>query len=264
MLAVDEQVLREMDGALAGWSDPASRLRDALERNELELYCQPIRALAAAQTYPMAEVLVRLREEEKALLPPGEFLPVFEEYGMMPHLDRWVVRSALRRLGRGSRIARFCVNVSGQTLEDDAFPLFVRDEMAAARVAPGALAFELDELDVLAKPEASARFSLAVKALGNALLIDGFGRRSVSFAPLKALNLDFIKVDGSITRRLLTNASADAKLKAILRVAQTLGMGVIAECVEEQNILVRLKALGVGYAQGFGIYRPHPIDSLSA
>ncbi len=264
MVPVDEQFLREMDSALSGWTDPAGRLRDALERNELELYCQPIRALTGAQNYPLAEVLVRLREEEKALLPPGEFLPVFEQYGMMPQLDRWVVRNALKRLSRGSRIPRFSVNVSGQTLDDDAFPIFVRDEMASARVPASGVAFEIDELDVLAKGEAAARFALAMKAIGNPVLIDGFGRRSISFAPLKTLNLDFIKVDGSITRRLLTSSSADTKLKAILRVAQTLRIGVIAECVEEQNILVRLKALGVGYAQGFGIYRPHPIDSLSA
>jgi EAL domain-containing protein (putative c-di-GMP-specific phosphodiesterase class I) len=258
-----DDFLREMDSALSGWADPAGRLRDALDRNELELYCQPVRALTGADTYPMAEVLVRLREEEKALLPPGEFLPVFEQYRMMPQLDRWVVRTTLKRLAAGSKVPRFSVNISSQTLEDEAFPLYVRDELAASRVPPQALMFELDEPDVLSKPDAAARFSLAVKALGTAVMVDGFGRRAVTFAPLKALNLDFIKVDGAITRRILTSATADAKLKAILRVGHTLGIGVISECVEEQDILIRLKALGVNYVQGFGVYRPHPIDSIA-
>ena len=259
-----DDFLREMDSALSGWADPAGRLRDALDRNELELYCQPVRALIGGETYPMAEVLVRLREEEKALLPPGEFLPVFEQYRMMPQLDRWVVRTTLKRLAAGSKVPRFSVNISSQTLEDDGFPLYVREELAASRVPPRALMFELDELDVLAKPEAAARFSLAVKALGTAVMIDGFGRRSVTFAPLKALNLDFLKVDGAITRRILTSTAADAKLKAILRVGHTLGIGIVSECVEEQDILVRLKAVGVGYVQGFGVYRPHLIDSMAA
>jgi Amt family ammonium transporter len=261
---VEEDFLQQMDSALSGWSDPAGRLRDALQRNELELYCQPVRALTGSETYPLAEILVRLREEEKALLPPGEFLPVFEQYRMMPQLDRWVVRNTLARLQAGSRIPGFSINVSGQTLEDDSFPLFVREELARTRVPAKSLMFELDELDVLAKPEAARHFALALKALGAPLMIDGFGRRSVTFAPLKTLNLDYIKVDGVITRRILTSANADTKLKAIVRVGHALGIGVIAECVEEQNILTRLKALGVNYVQGFGVYRPHPLDSIAA
>ena len=259
---MDEKFLKEMDGALSGWADPATRLRDALERNELELYCQPIRALEGG-SYPLAEVLVRMREEEKALLPPGEFLPVFEQYAMMPQLDRWVVSTTHKRLAAGSKIPRFSVNVATQTLEDETFPLFVRDELAACRVAPGALMFEIDEHDALAKPQAAARFAAAVKALGNGVLIDGFGRRAVTFAPLKTLSLDFIKVDGSITRRILKSGGAEVKLKAILRVSQVLDIGIIAECVEEQDILTRLKALGVGCAQGFGVYPPHPIDTIA-
>jgi EAL domain-containing protein (putative c-di-GMP-specific phosphodiesterase class I) len=101
-------------------------------------------------------------------------------------------------------------------------------------------------------------------AVGIGVMIDGFGRRAASFSPIKALRPDFLKVDGSITRRLLTSETADTKLKAIVRVGEAAGFGVVAECVEDQSILVRLKALGAGYAQGFGVYRPHPIDSIAA
>ena len=79
---------------------------------------------------------------------------------------------------------------------------------------------------------------------------------------MKTLRLDVIKVDGAITRRLLTSEAALAKLKAIVRVAQVIGAGVIAEFVESQDVLLRLKALDVGYAQGFGIYQPHPIEAV--
>ncbi|HVL35374.1 MAG TPA: EAL domain-containing protein, partial [Burkholderiales bacterium] len=123
---MDEQFLERMDCALAGWTDPAARLHQALRNNELQLFCQPILALEGAERYPLGEVLVRMLEEERALLPPGEFLPAFEHFGMMPQLDRWVVFHAAQRLARGTTLPRLCVNVSGQTLEDGAFHAYVR------------------------------------------------------------------------------------------------------------------------------------------
>jgi EAL domain-containing protein (putative c-di-GMP-specific phosphodiesterase class I) len=260
---VDEKFLAQADQALTGWSDPVARLRAALEKDEFALYCQPIRALAGAPGFPMAEALVRLREEESALLPPGEFLPMFEHYRLMPQLDRWVLRGVLRRLKQGSKVPRFSINLSAQTLEEGQFPAAVAAELKAAGVAAGCVLFELDEPDVLAKPEAAVRFVSEIKKLGCGAMIDGFGRRSVSFALLETLRIDFIKVDGSIIRKILKSETADNKLKAIVRVGEATDMGVIAECVEEQDVLVRLKALGVGYAQGFGICRPQPIDSIA-
>jgi EAL domain-containing protein (putative c-di-GMP-specific phosphodiesterase class I) len=260
---MDERLLDEMGSALAGWDDPPARLRDALEKDELVLYCQPIRALQGGETHPLAEVLVRLREEESAMLPPGEFLPVFEHYGMMPELDRWVVRSVVRRLARGSKVPRFSINLSAQTLADPAFPRFVAGELMDARVAARAPLFEVDESDLLGKPQVVQDFSTAVRTIGVEVMADGFGRRAASFSPLRALVPAFIKVDGSIVRRVLEAETAQRKLQAIVKVAQALGVGVVAECVEEQDVLVRLKALGVGYVQGFGVYRPHPIDSVA-
>lgn len=261
---VDDRFLERMDSELAGWSDPVARLKEALVKNEFELYCQPILALAGgAERYPMGEVLVRMREEERALLPPGEFLPVFEHYGMMSQLDRWVVYHVMHRLSRGSRVPRFTVNVSGQTLEDPDFPLYVGAAMKKFGVVNTSLLFEIDESDVLARLEAATRFSNAVKALGCGVLIDGFGRRAVSFTPLKVLRVDFVKVDGGIVRKLLTSEVARTKMNAILRVAEAIHMGVVAECVEQQDVLARLKALNVSHAQGFGIYQPHPIDAIA-
>lgn len=261
---MDERLLEEMGHALAGWDDPPARLRAALAKDELTLYCQPIRALQGGATHPIAEVLVRLREEESAMLPPGEFLPVFEHYRMMPELDRWVVRAVASRLARGSKVPRFSINLSGQTIEDPEFPRFVAGELMAVQVKPAALLFEIDESDLLARPAAVADFSKAVKTIGIGLMADGFGRRAASFAPLRALTPDYIKVDGSVTRRVLASDAATRKLQAIVRVAEALQVGVVAECVEEQDVLVRLKALGVGFVQGFGVFRPHPIDSVAA
>jgi EAL domain-containing protein (putative c-di-GMP-specific phosphodiesterase class I) len=260
---MDDKFIRQMDRELTGWADPLERLSKALEADELELYCQPMRALQGAPGFPMAEVLVRMRAEESALLPPGEFLPVFEHYGMMPQLDRWVLRKTVQRLARGSRVPRFTINLSGQTLEDVQFPAYLAGELMRAGVPARSVLFEIDEPDLLSKPQAVARFVNATRAIGVGAMIDGFGRRLGSFAPLKPLGLAFLKIDGSIVRRITSSEPAGNKLKAIVRVAQALGIDTVAECVEEQDILIRAKALGCTLAQGFGVYRPHRIDSIA-
>jgi EAL domain-containing protein (putative c-di-GMP-specific phosphodiesterase class I) len=254
--------LQQMDDALAGMDHPAQRLRQALDQDELALFCQPIAALQGAVRFPMAEVLIRMREEEQALLPPGEFLPVFEHYRLMPDLDRWVVRKVAQHIARGTRIPRYDINLSTQTIEDPAFPQAVAQALSTANVPGKALLFEISEGDTLGKLEAAVRFAEAVRALGCGVAVSGFGRRSASFMALKALRPDYVKIDGVIVRKLLTAPAAEAKLQAILRVSEVMGFQCIAEMVEEQDILVRLKALGVGYAQGFGIQQPHPIENL--
>lgn len=262
----EDQFLDQMSQKLAGWSDPFARLRQALDRDELQLYCQPILSLRPPGGFVMAEVLVRLREEEALMLPPGDFLPVFEHFGMMPELDRWVVSHVLRWLAgaRPGGFRSFSVNISVQTIGDPEFPGFVASELRSLKIPPAALTFEIEESSVLARAESASQFAAAVKGTGCKVAIDGFGQRAVSFAPLKTLRVDFVKVDGSIVRNLLRSSVAEQKLKAVVRVGETIGLGVIAECVEENDILARLRALNVGYAQGFGIVRPAPIDQRPA
>ena len=101
-----------------------------------------------------------------------------------------------------------------------------------------------------------------MKGIGCELLIDGFARRSVSFEPLKALLVNYVKVDGTVIRNILRSDGAAAKLRAILRVGEVTGVGVIAECVEDDQVLAALKQLKAGYAQGFGVRAPAPIDEL--
>jgi len=254
--------IQKMDRQLLGWEQPAARLREALDYDHFRLYAQPIVALPPPGGIALAEVMVRLREEEARMLPPGDFLPAFEHYGMMAELDRWVVRNALRKLGAGGSIRRLCVNVSAQSIEEPGFAPFVAMQLRLASLAPASLVIEIDENDALDRREAAERFAAELKGIGCQLLIDGFARRSVSFEPLKALRLDYVKVDGTVIRNILRSGGAAAKLKAILRVGEVIGVGVIAECVEEEAVLTVLKQLKVGYAQGFGVRKPEPIDDL--
>jgi EAL domain-containing protein (putative c-di-GMP-specific phosphodiesterase class I) len=258
---MQEKPIDQTDADLAGGLNAAPRLRQALENDEFALYAQAVLAFGGDERYPMAEILVRLREEEKAMLPPGEFLPVFEHYRMMPELDRWVVRKVIRHLAKGSKPRRFTINIASQTIEDAKFPQFFAAEAKA--VAAGSLLFEVAEADLLGRAEPVARFVAAINAAGGGVIIDGFGRKSVSFTPLKTLRPAYVKIDGSITRKLLSSEVARTKLAAVQRVATAVGFGVIAECVEEPEIIQRLKALGVGYAQGFGIHKPQAVDALA-
>ena len=257
-----DRFLEQMDQELTGWSDLAERLERALHHDELQLFAQPIESLREPGTYPIAETLVRLREEEAAMLPPGAFLPVFEHCGMMPELDRWVIQRVVTILARGSRVPKFSINISAQTLGDAGFSHALAKDLERASVNPDALVFEIDENDLLARPDAAARFSAAVKAIGCRLLFDGFGRRSVSFEPLKTLRVDYVKVDGVIIRKLASSDVARSKLNAISRVGEVIGVGVIGECVEDPNVVELLKTAGVGYAQGFGIAKPEAIEGF--
>lgn len=256
------QFIQKMDGQLLGWEQPAARLREALAYDHFRLYAQPIMALAPPESIAIAEVLVRLREEETRMLPPGDFLPAFEHYKMMVELDRWVVRNALRKLGEGGNVRKLSVNVSAQTIEEPGFAPFVAVQLRLASLDPASLVIEIDENDALDRRQAAERFAAEMKGIGCQLLLDGFARRSVSFEPLKALLVDYVKVDGTIIRNILRSGSAAAKLKVILRVGQVTGVKVIAECVEEENVLAALKALKVDYVQGFGVRKPEPIDAL--
>jgi len=261
---VPEKPIDQADPGLTGWDDAAARLKQALERDEFALFCQPILALAGGERFPMGETLIRMREEEQALLPPGEFLPVLEHYRLMPQLDRWVLRHVAKRLAAGSRLACLTMNVSGQTLEEGGFPAFVKDTIRAAGVPVDSLVFEIEEADVLERPEAVARFVSAMKTVGAGVLIDGFARKSVSFAALRTVGAHFVKVDGSIVRKILKSELALGKLRSIQALGREIDLKVIAECVEEQDVLARLKVEGVDYAQGFGIAQPQPIERFAA
>jgi len=258
--------IQKMDGEFVGWDQPARRLREALDGDDLVLWAQPVVRLepdpAAAGSVVMAEVLVRLREEGARLLPPGDFLPAFEHYGMMAELDRWILVHVLRRLAAGGGPAKLSVNVSSQTIEDPGFAGFAGAQLRLASVEAAALVIEIHENDALDRPAAAQRFAAELKGIGCGLLLDGFARRSVTFGQLKALRADYVKVDGTVVRNILRSASAAAKLKAILRAGAGSRVEVIAECAEDDKILSALRLLKVGSAQGFGLRRPVPIDEL--
>lgn len=244
--------------------EPLARLRHALSESAFDLHCQPIAALAGlVRAYPMGEVLIRLREEEQAMLPPGEFLPVLEHYGLMPQLDRWVLREALRRLAIGSRIPRLALNIASQTLADPGFPEFAAAELAAARVPGSCVLFEVEERDAMAMPDSVARFAALAGSLGAGLAIAGFGSTPDALQLLVHVpGVSAVKLHGAFTRALLASGAPPRLFERCLRESASRGIATVAESVEDEAALPRLRALGVRYAQGFAVYRPQPLQAF--
>ena len=257
-----DALFNQLNQEFVGWEDPAARLMQALDQDELVLYAQPVLKLGGPPSFPIAEVLVRLRQEEAELLPPGGFFPLFEHFRLMPELDRWVARQAISRLARHRDRRRLSVNVSGQTLTDSEFLEAIAAEFKRTDTPASSVAFEIDEQDVLQRPDAAKQFAESIRAIGCLVMIDGFGRRAVSLAPLKTARFDYVKVDGVIVRSLDSRESCRTKLNAIVRMGQGMKFDVIGECVEKEDALAQLRAAGVGYAQGFHIHQAAPIDTV--
>ena len=257
-----EVLLQELNQDFMGWQDPPKRLLRSLERDELVLYAQPILALDGEQKFPMAEVLVRLQDDDAVFLPPGGFLPLFEHFQMLPRLDRWVARKTIARLARSPRVPCLCINMSAQSIADAQFVPELAAELARAKVSPAALVVEISEHELLDRPEATGAFIVALKAAGCKVAVSGFGRRTASLSSLATVRPDLVKVDGAIVRSLHLDQSKRKKLGAMVSMAKAVGFELIGECVETNETLSQLREAGVEYAQGFGIQVPAPISLI--
>jgi EAL domain-containing protein (putative c-di-GMP-specific phosphodiesterase class I) len=201
-------------------------------------------------------------DERGAEVMPGEFIPVAERYGLMPELDRWIIRGVFELLGRGGdggwRLpgATYCINLSGASLGDPTLLDYIRDELARVRVPPQAICFEITETAAVTNlPEAGA-LTRSLKALGFKLALDDFGAGLSSFAYLKSLAVDYLKIEGSFVRDMASNRESRAIVEAINSVGHALGLRTIAECVESRTVLAELREIGVDFAQGYALARP--------
>lgn len=255
---------------LTGWDDSRARIREAIEHDEFDLHVQDIVALHEG-TVParMQEVLIRMRDEEKNLIPPGAFLPVAERCGLMAEIDRYVVAKVLAAQKSARSLVPggpplLCINLSVATFQDGSFADFVAKALERAGVAAESLCFEFEEGDVLVALADASRQARALQKLGCRRSLDGFGATRVAFDHLKEVPIDYLKIDGRIIFEIVRGPVAMAKVKAIQRVCRTIGVRTIAEQVESEATLVALRQLEVDYAQGFGIAGPQPFAAHAA
>lgn len=251
-------------------NDDRDRLVRALHDNEFMLFSQKITALKKDLPEPDChEVLLRLKEEEENMLPPGGFIPMAERYGLMDEIDRWVLRTlvnwCLTRQARdpGWRPPMFGVNLSDVSIANPSFAAFVRAELQRPGFPSRALCFEIGESDLLERNEDVRHFVAALKPTGCRFAIDGFGSLKVSFAQLEDIPVDFLKLNGMIIQNMLNAPAELAKVKAINSVCEKMGIRTVAMFVESEEAVNTLRAVGIDYVQGFGIARPQPIDAVA-
>jgi diguanylate cyclase (GGDEF)-like protein/PAS domain S-box-containing protein len=246
-----------------------ARINAALEDNRLELWHQEIAQISREDetqghtAEDHFEVLVRMRDTDGSLIMPGSFLPAVERYALAAKIDRWVLRALFKWLednpANSDRIGICAINLSGQTLGDLNFHDEVIALIESSKLRADCICFEITETSAIANLSNATLFMQRLKQHGCTFALDDFGSGLSSFAYLKTLPVDFVKIDGLFVKDILSDPVDRAMVKAIIEMAHALGKYAIAEFVENDAILQELIDLGVDYVQGYGIGRPAPL-----
>jgi EAL domain-containing protein (putative c-di-GMP-specific phosphodiesterase class I) len=213
----------------------------------------------------MCELLVRMVDEEGRLVPPGTFIPVAERYNLMFDLDLWVIRQAFRQLaelwrvnGRDQRV--FTINISGQSLDHPDLEGLILREEAHSAIDPHRICFEITETSVIANMERALALMDRLRQRGFRFALDDFGTGLSSFAYLKKLPVDYLKIDGEFVRDIKHDPVDKAMIETIRHIGKVLGMATIAEAIEDQETCQLLAEMGVDYGQGYHLARPVPAE----
>jgi len=229
--------------------------RSALAEDRLVLHAQPIIDLQSDGVVGL-ELLVRLRDEEGRIVPPGEFLPVAERYGLIREIDQWVTERAVELAASGAPVE---VNLSAASVGDEQMLETIRDALERTGADPALVIFEVTETALMADLDRGRMFSMAVRELGCRFALDDFGTGYGTFTYLKHIPIDYLKIDIEFVRDLLNSRDDERLVRAIVAMARDLGKTTIAEGVEDAATLERLRELGVDHAQGYHIGRPAEI-----
>lgn len=265
-------VYREDDVGLAkrhGEMQWVARIERALEEERFQFDFQPIVPVKSSEQKGMHyELLLRMQDEQGRIVPASVFLPAAERYNLATKLDRWVVRNAFEWLTRHpehlERLYLCEINLSGHSLGDGEFLEMVIQQLHQTAIPPEKVCFEVTETAAVANLTSATHFIQTLKGVGCQFALDDFGSGLSSFAYLKTLPVDFLKIDGSFVKDIADDPTDLAMVKSINEIGHTMGKRTIAEFVENAAILEKLKArdIGIDYAQGYHIGRPKPIDEL--
>jgi diguanylate cyclase (GGDEF)-like protein/PAS domain S-box-containing protein len=255
-----------------------SRLNEAFEHQYFRLYAQPIVGLGPRGEVH-DEVLVRIQPGPDEVILPGAFIPAAERYDMMVAIDRWVIRAVCRHVrgvregtadtaangapqpGPAGYSGQYSINLSGTSLGEEGLHDYIIEQFAEHNVDPGRICFEITETAVIANLIKAQDFMARLKALGCRFALDDFGSGLSSFAYLKALPVDFLKIDGIFIRDIAHNPINRAMVKAINEVGHVMGICTVAEYVEDDITLAVVRELGVDYAQGYAVGQLRPLQT---
>ena len=260
----DDTRLAQRHGEI-GW---VGRIQQALEEHRFVLYAQQILPLEdspdAGEHY---EVLLRMLDEDGKFFPPMAFIPAAERYGLMPQIDRLVVATAFAHTGGvippvvpwHLRHQSF-----GHIFCDESFHKFVADQFDLYKIPPAGICFEITETSAIANLAQATALICQLKDLGCRFSLDDFGSGMSSFAYLKHLPVDYLKIDGGFVKDMIEDPIDHAMVEAINRIGHVMKIETIAEFVENEAILGALRRVGVDYAQGYGIEKPYLNECLRA
>jgi EAL domain-containing protein (putative c-di-GMP-specific phosphodiesterase class I) len=246
-----------------------TRVMRACEEERFVLYQQPIAplqasSLAVAGARPHYELLLRMVGRQGKVIMPAEFIHAAERYNIMPRVDRWTVRHALEELvwrpGRAPREPyMLSLNLSGTSLNDASFRQYVRDLLDQSPVEPHTLCFEITETAAIGNIDQVAHFMHELHERRCLFSLDDFGTGMASFAYLKDLPVDFLKIDGHFTHQLASDPAGASMIRAFHEIGSALGIKTVAERVEDQRTAAILAEIGVDFAQGYYYARPRKL-----
>ncbi len=261
----DDEELAQRHGEMQ-W---IARISEAFEQNRFRLYRQSIVPLQTDHDHPIHyEVLIRMIDIHGHLIPPGAFIPAAERYNLMPTIDRWVIRQTFAHFATHCRDSYaqhpcvFAINLSGGSLGDEHLLDFIRDRLNENEIPPEAVCFEITETAAISNFTHANRLIGELKRLGCRFALDDFGAGLSSFAYLKNLPVDYLKIDGAFVRDMVRDPMDRAIVEAVNEIGHVMGIATIGEFVEDEETLSLLRSLGVDYGQGFGIERPVPLEEM--
>jgi EAL domain-containing protein (putative c-di-GMP-specific phosphodiesterase class I) len=266
--------LADLGSLEGGLSSPAglhrrpwlARLRRALDEQLFVLHYQPIVSLRDGSVSHY-EALVRLADEPGGkLVAPGRFLPAAERYGLIREIDRMVLAQVIALLAgeHGERGVRIAINCSSLSITDGEMLAQIERRLALARVDPAQLVIEVTETAAISDMARARDFCAGVQALGCAVALDDFGAGFGTFQYLKHLPFEYLKIDGDFIRGLPDSPHDQLVVKALVELSRGMGKQTIAEYVGDGATVELLREIGVDYAQGFEVGRPHPVVPLTA
>lgn len=256
---------RENDNSIKqrGEVEWVTRINDAIEQNRFTLLAQEIRDVHGGPV--MYELLLRMIDEEGKFISPAFFLPVAERYSLIEKIDHWVIDYILQYIARYFTVSNcpvFCINLSAESISRPEFLQYLKESLNRYQSPCHKLCFEVTETSAIQNLVDANTFISAIKELGCAFALDDFGSGFSSFAYLKNLPVDYLKIDGIFVKDVLEDEIDMAMVKSINDIARVMGKKTIAEYVESDAIMVEMEKIGVDYVQGYGVAMPMELDKL--
>jgi len=245
-----------------------SHINHALENDSFELYYQHYQALSQRAEGHHYEILLRMRDQQGKIVPPGAFFPAAERHNLTAQIDRWVVDNYFSWLADNpqhkAELTRVSINLSGHSLADKELKLFVLNAFEKHKIPYNKVCFEITESMAILKMDETLEFINTFHKLGCLFALDDFGSGFSSYGYLKSLPVDQVKIDGSLVKNILVDPVDMAMVNSIKDVSKAMGMETVAEFVESTEIMVELGKMGVDFAQGYGVAKPHVLTDFTA